>query len=266
MKKNMKIDPGTNYLISPLLYFIGTEKIEQLNKIETSGFFVGLTYCFFCSCYLLFSILCRGVLSQLYLFHTGYRYHLHNISFTDVLAFVTVTVYCVFYIYACIRVPEYYEAIEQWGELIEDPLILTFNANLHNFNKNSDVLVSVRFWPFIMVSAWWIYFLARLQMHRGLGSYVIMIRLATAELIKFLLFWIVSLAIFASVTVIWFGEFQGYTTFGEALESLCFTSFGLKDMPIGISNEREGGFMFLHGAFMVINIIGFLSFLTAMMT
>lgn len=136
MKANMKIDPDTNYLISPLLYFIGTERIEQLNKIETSGFFVGLTYCFFCSCYLLFAVICRGVFSCLYLFHTGYGYHQRIISSTDALAFVTVTVYCVFYIYACIRVPEYYEAIEQWGELIEDPLILTFNANLHNFNKN----------------------------------------------------------------------------------------------------------------------------------
>jgi hypothetical protein len=118
----------------------------------------------------------------------------------------------------------------------------------------------------MLVSAWWIYFLARLQMHRDVGAYVIMIRLAAAEFAKFLLFWLVSLSLFASVTVIWFGEFHGYDSFGEALESLCLTSFGLKDMPTGISSDREGGFMFLHGAFVAINIIGFLSFLTAMMT
>jgi len=137
---------------------------------------------------------------------------------------------------------------------------------MHNFGRNKDIPVSIRFWPFMLISALWVYFFARLQLHRGIGSYVIMMRLAAWEFGKFLLFWLVSLAFFASVTVVWFGEFQGYNSFGDALESLYLTSFGLKDLPSEVSGERESGFMILHGAFVVVNIIGFLSFLTAMMT
>ena len=75
LKADVKIDPDTTYLLAPILYFIGTENIEQLNQIENSGLFLAFTYCFFCSSYLLFAILCRGVLSAVYLMHTGYKGH-----------------------------------------------------------------------------------------------------------------------------------------------------------------------------------------------
>ena len=119
---------------------------------------------------------------------------------------VAVIAYAAFYLTACLRNPEYYEAIEKWGEIIDDGLVLTFNANLHNFDTNTDIFVSVRFWPFLALTGLWVYFISRLQLHRGIGTFVIMMRMAAYEFSKLVLFWAASLALFASVTVIWFGD------------------------------------------------------------
>ena len=93
-----------------------------------------------------------------------------------------------------------------------------------------------------------------------------MMRLAAYEFGKFLCFWFVSLAFFGCITLVWFGEFDNYTSFGSALESLYLVSFGLRDMPEDLEVRREGGFQILHATFVIVNLIGFLSFLTAMMT
>ena len=106
---------------------------------------------------------------------------------------------------------------------------MNLNANLTNLNEDEDVIVSIRFWPFLVVAALWIYFFARLQMHRGIGAYVIMLRLAIIEFAKFLVFWLISLGFFACITVVWFGDFYNYSNFIEALESLYLTSFGLRE-------------------------------------
>ena len=103
-------------------------------------------------------------------------------------------------------------------------------------------------------------------MHRGIGAYVIMLRLALMEFAKFLVFWVTSLAFFACITVVWFGDFYDYSNFIKALESLYLTSFGLKDQPDDLVMQRHGAFMILHMVFVVVNLVGFLSFLTAMMT
>lgn len=103
-------------------------------------------------------------------------------------------------------------------------------------------------------------------MHRTIGSYVIMLRLAAIEFGKFLVFWLVSLFTFTGITVVWFGEYHNYESIGVALKSLYLTAFGLRESPTDLESEREGGFLLLHGAFVIINLIGFLSFLTAMMT
>lgn len=153
-----------------------------------------------------------------------------------------------------------------WGELIDDAYLLSFNANLRNFNDDQDLFVSVRFGPFIVITSLWVYFFSRLQMHRGIGTYVIMLRLAANEFAKFLVFWLVSLFFFAGITVVWFGDYQNYSSIGTALESLYLTSFGLREQPVELESTKEAGFQILHGAFVIINLIGFLSFLTAMMT
>ena len=71
-------------------------------------------------------------------------------------------------------------------------------------------------------------------MHRGIGSYVIMLRLAAIEFGKFLFFWLVSLFTFTGITVVWFGEYDNYDSIGRALTSLYLTSFGLRESPIDL--------------------------------
>ena len=103
-------------------------------------------------------------------------------------------------------------------------------------------------------------------MHRGIGSYVIMLRLAASEFAKFLALWLISLLFFGGVTVVWLGEYSDYSTIGRALESLYLTAFGLQEWPVEIDSAQKTGIQILHAAFVIINLIGFLSFLTAMMT
>ena len=146
--------------------------------------------------------------------------------------FAAVAAYSVFYIYSgVLREPTYTQTLGDWGEIIEDELILRFNANMRNFDDDDDLFVSVRFWPFLVVTAMWIYLFSRLQMHRGIGSYVIMVRLAANELAKFLIIWLVSLFFFAGITLVWLGEFEEYQYTGTALRSLYLVSIGMKDMP-----------------------------------
>lgn len=211
------------------------------------------------------AIVAKGILSALLVFHSDSKGHLH-ISFADKLLFVCFAPFALIYVYAHQRAPRYYEAIEGWGELIEDDLILTFNANLHNFELNERFPVSIRFWPFLVIAAMWIHFFARLQLHRSIGAYVILMRQAGAELTKFLGFWFVSLAFFACVTTVWLGEYQNYGSFSVALETLYLGSFGLRDLPAELPEHRQVVVKILHAAFVIVNLIGFLSFLTAMMT
>jgi hypothetical protein len=167
---------------------------------------VAYTYCFVIAGYILVAVLSKCILSALYLVHTGYKGHQH-ISFTDNLLLVCVAIYSLFYVYAHIRIPDYYESIQVWGELIKDETLINFQANLRNIDDSSSAIVSVRFWPFIVVTAIWLHFFARLQLHREVGSYFIMIRLAAQEFAKFLAFWLVSLAFFGCITLVWLGEF-----------------------------------------------------------
>ena len=66
--------------------------------------------------------------------------------------------------------------------------------------------------------------------------------MAASEFAKFLVFWLVSLFFFAGVTVVWFGEYDNYSSIGTALESLYLTSFGLRDIPVELESQKEAGF------------------------
>ena len=144
-----------------LMYWSTIEKIEQVNQIGYSGFYVAYTYCFAGSAYFLLSILCKGILSYFYLMHTGFKGHQH-ISLTEYIVFIVVACFGAFYYYTASRTPEYYEPLEAWGELIDDPYLLDFYANLRNFDDDQDLIVSVRFGPFLVITALWIYFFSRL--------------------------------------------------------------------------------------------------------
>ena len=126
--------------------------------------------------------------------------------------------------------------------------------------------MSGRFWPFLVLVAMWFHFLFTLQLHRSVGGFVIMMRMAVNDLSKFLVLWFISLTFFAWVTIVWLGNFEEYSTFMRVIQSLYLTSLGLLEQPQGLAPHREVGFHILHTVFIVVNLIGFISFLTAMMT
>ena len=64
-------------------------------------------------------------------------------------------------------------------------------------------------------------------MHRGIGAYIIMIRLAAFEFAKFLIIWFISLSFFGCITVVWLGDYSEYSDFSTALQSLTLTTIGL---------------------------------------
>lgn len=134
MDKDKKIDAEDPF-VRFLLYFFPIRDIEQINVLDNSGFYVAFTYCFVIAGYYLIAVLSKGLLSAFYLMHTGHKGH-QQISLTDNLLLISVVIYSLFYIYAQIRVPEFYESIEVWGELIGDETLINFNANLRNFNDS----------------------------------------------------------------------------------------------------------------------------------
>ena len=144
-----------------MLEFIPITKIEEINYTDQAGYFLAFAYTFVIGGLYLLSIIAKGILSAFYLVHTGYRGH-QRISIADLVVFICVAVFSVVFIYANVRIPEYYEEIEKWGEEVFDGMLLTFNANIHNFETNSSVPVSVRFWPFLVLASMWFHILSRL--------------------------------------------------------------------------------------------------------
>ena len=136
-------------------------QFEDVNATGQAGYYVAFSYCFVIGVVFLAAVIAKGVLSSLYLAHTGYKGH-QWISVADQVLFLAVAVFSLFYVYMYTRVPEFYEGIEKWGEQITDGVLLTFNANLHNLESDNYVPVSVRFWPFLVVAAMWFHFLSRL--------------------------------------------------------------------------------------------------------
>ena len=101
--KDAEIDvDGT--LMSILLTFVPVTNPEELNLIPFSGLFLAYSYCFFIGAYFLFAMLCRGILSSLYLIHTGYQSFQH-VSISDIIVLCAVSVYTVFFFYIMVREP-----------------------------------------------------------------------------------------------------------------------------------------------------------------
>ena len=84
------------------------------------------------------------------------------------------------------------------------------------------------------------------------------------SLLKYFVIWVLCLLLFASITVVWLGDDPNYATLNLAISSLLFTSFGMQDSPEMDSNKKPGFFL-LHAFFLLINVIGFVNFFTAVM-
>ena len=160
MDKDRKIDMTDPSMII-LMYLYTVKDIEQINQVDHSGYYVAFTICFMGAAYFILAIVCKGILSGIYLMHTGHKGH-QQISFADNLVCVAVGVYATWFFFTVYRDPKYDESIEHWGEIIDSALLLDFNANLHNFHDHPEYIVSVRFPPFLVVTAMWIYLFSRL--------------------------------------------------------------------------------------------------------
>ena len=117
--------------------------------------------CLMAGIYFILAIVSKGILSGFYLMHTGHKGH-QQISFADNLVCIAVATYATWFFFTVYRDPVYDESIEHWGEIIDSALLLDFNANLHNFHDHPEYIVSVRFPPFLVITAMWIYLFSRL--------------------------------------------------------------------------------------------------------
>lgn len=98
--------------VSFLLQFVYITKIEEANQTGQAGYFLAFYYTFVIGGLYLVAIVAKGILSALYLAHTGYRGH-QRISVADTLIFFCVAIFSIFFIYVeRMREPEYYEEIE----------------------------------------------------------------------------------------------------------------------------------------------------------
>ena len=75
MDKDMKIDAVNDPFVSFLLDLYPIRDIEQINALDNAGFYVAFTYCFVIAGYFLIAVASKGILSALYLMHTGYKGH-----------------------------------------------------------------------------------------------------------------------------------------------------------------------------------------------
>lgn len=74
MHEDKKLDVDSP-VVAFLMYWSTISELEQVNRIDYSGFYVAFTYCFVGSTYFSVAIVCKGILSHLYLMHTGYKGH-----------------------------------------------------------------------------------------------------------------------------------------------------------------------------------------------
>ena len=74
MQEDKKLDVDSP-IVAFLMYWSTINKLEQVNQIDYSGFYVAFTYCFVGASYFLFSIVCKGILAHFYLMHTGHKGH-----------------------------------------------------------------------------------------------------------------------------------------------------------------------------------------------
>jgi len=62
-------------LVTFMLKFIHVHKIEEINVTGQAGYFLAFSYCFVIGGFYLMAIIAKGILSALYLLHTGYHGH-----------------------------------------------------------------------------------------------------------------------------------------------------------------------------------------------
>ena len=85
------------------------------------------------------------------------------------------------------------------------------------------------------------------------------------KFLRFLFYWALSLAIFSLVAVVWFGDLPSYSGVLEAGNSLFLVSVGQQDLDELEHAALKPGIMIFHIVFLLVNIVGFVTFLSGLM-
>ena len=79
--------------------------------------------------------------------------------------------------------------------------------------------------------AFWMHLFDSLNFGNYYGPTMAIMRQVFSSILKYLILWVLSLLIFASITIVWLGDDSNYATINLAISSLLFTSLGLQDFP-----------------------------------
>ena len=116
-----------------------------------------------------------------------------------------------------------------------------------------------------MMFSLWMHFLHQLNLGNLYGPTMAIVNEVVASLFKYFTLWVLSLLLFAGIAIIWLGDDPNYESLNLAISSLLFTSVGMQDTPDTSTNMKPGIFL-LHALFLLVNVIGFVNFFTAVMT
>ena len=111
----------------------------------------------------------------------------------------------------------------------------------------------------------WMHLFDQVNLGPMFGQTMVIVNEIVFSLMKYLVLWACSLLLFAGITIIWLGDDPNYATLNQAISSLLFTSFGMQDTT-DIDSAKHPGFFLLHALFLIVNVIGFVNFFTAVMT
>ena len=103
MNEDQKLNMNAPSIII-LNYLYTIKDLEQINQVEHSGYYIAFTMCLMAGVYFILSIACKGILSGLYLMHTGHKGH-QQISFADNLVCVAVATYATWFFFTVYRDP-----------------------------------------------------------------------------------------------------------------------------------------------------------------
>ena len=78
-----------------------------------------------------------------------------------------------------------------------------------------------------MVIALWFHLIDGLKVTSLFGPSFANAKHVFSSIVNYFVMWLMSLMLFACITIIWLGDEQNYATFNSAIYSLLFTSIGL---------------------------------------
>ena len=96
---------------------------------------------------------------------------------------------------------------------VDTTLIENFALNIYGWEQDSSKIVSYRFFAGLMITSLWIHLIDGLKVTNWFGSSFAKVRHVISSIKNYFLMWLVSLALFACISIIWLGDESNYATF-----------------------------------------------------